>query len=691
MSSEKPLSEKMKNWVQPKGLNTGIKIFNSLTLRKDEFCLRGDVRKVNMYVCGPTVYDKSHMGHARTYIGFDVCRRILEDYFQIPVVYVVNITDIDDKIIRKANIELLTKLQKAEPKGNMTIADVVQNISKLNANKEEPDFEGISRYYEKLFWEDMNDLQVRMPTAITRVTEYVPVIIAFIEQIMKNGYAYESNGSVYFDTKKFNESPSHSYGKLEPWSTQNLDLLQEGEGEWSLSNKEWKLEKRNPSDFALWKKSMVGEPRWKSPWGEGRPGWHIECSAMASHVLGKDLDIHCGGIDLRFPHHDNEISQSEAYFDCDQWVNYFMHAGHLNIDGLKMAKSLKNFVTIRKALEHYNSRHIRWLFLLHRINDPLDYSEETMKEAIHHDKTFNEFFQNVKVYLRTNVEHGYSAKNEQWRKEEFDFFKIYMDKKLQIHEALLDNFDTPRTIKLLLELLTTTNQLMFKNNGKPPLVREVGLYVTKMLKIFGLDMDRIGFSVGDTNTKTTSSSGADAVVDSGNGGDNGNFNFESQVQPILDVFVRFREQVRKIAREKKDVGILQICDSLRDADLMDVGVRLEDKGEKSVWKLEDPVKLSQERKLKQEEEEKRMKEREEIKKKQLEKEQEKKQKDDFLNNTDPKDYFRKKENLHLLGVKVEKMFGKWSDDGIPTHFEDGSEVSANMIKQLKKIQQKATK
>ncbi len=155
--------------------------------------------------------------------------------------------------------------------------------------------------------------------------------------------SYESNGSVYFDTARFDKHPDHTYAKLEPWSAGNVKLLQEGEGDLTTGGSE----KKNNTDFALWKKSKEGEPAWDSPWGKGRPGWHIECSAMAGDVLGENLDIHSGGIDLAFPHHDNEIAQSEAHYKCDQWVNYFLHAGHLHIEGQKMSKSLKNFVTIQ--------------------------------------------------------------------------------------------------------------------------------------------------------------------------------------------------------------------------------------------------------------------------------------------------------------------------------------------------------
>jgi len=204
----------------------------------------------------------------------------------------------------------------------------------------------------------MQNLNVRDADAITRVTEYIPQIIALVEKISGNGFAYESNGSVYFDTVAF-QSAGRPYGKLAPWCVGNHELIAEGEGALSTDS-----EKRNASDFALWKRSKAGEPQWESTWGGGRPGWHIECSAMAGDLLGWNFDIHAGGSDLKFPHHDNELAQSEAASGVKQWVNHFWHAGHLNIKGLKMSKSLKNFTTIRTLLESgVSARTIRLMFL----------------------------------------------------------------------------------------------------------------------------------------------------------------------------------------------------------------------------------------------------------------------------------------------------------------------------------------
>lgn len=230
--------------------------------------------------------------------------------------------------------------------------------------------------------------QILPPDVLTRVSEYVPKIVTFIEKIISNGLAYESNGSVYFDVGKFDAAEHHYYAKLVPEAYGDTKSLQEGEGDLCISEDRL-TEKRSPNDFALWKSSKPGEPWWTSPWGNGRPGWHIECSVMATDVCGQSLDIHTGGVDLKFPHHDNELAQSEAYFDSAAWVNYFLHTGHLTISGCKMSKSLKNFITIQQALQKCSACDLRLMFLLHSWKDTLDYSENTMEMATQYRKSLN--------------------------------------------------------------------------------------------------------------------------------------------------------------------------------------------------------------------------------------------------------------------------------------------------------------
>ncbi|KAJ1940084.1 cysteinyl-tRNA synthetase, partial [Linderina pennispora] len=393
-------------WTQPESTEpqTGLMVYNSMTKSKVPFVPR-EGNYVSWYGCGPTVYDAAHLGHARNYMTFDIIRRIMEDYFNYDVNLVMNITDIDDKIIERARHTHLFKQYRAKavvlsesaisdvdsafkafvesklkveissdedwkafvaktgdgkdpaitgdnPKFTMhydaaratftaianarqglaegkasaaevqALVDASQDVlalwldKKFGAEVTDPQiFRDLAAYWEKDFFEDMDALNVRRPHVLTRVSEFVPEIVQFVQRIIENGYAYEADGSVYFDVASFDGKNGHFYAKLEPKSKGNAELLADGEG--SLGAK--LSGKRSQSDFALWKASKPGEPAWPSPWGPGRPGWHIECSVMASEILGQNIDMHTGGIDLAFPHHDNELAQSEACFDNEQW------------------------------------------------------------------------------------------------------------------------------------------------------------------------------------------------------------------------------------------------------------------------------------------------------------------------------------------------------------------------------------
>lgn len=565
-----------KNWTKPEPREpyvTGLQVNNSLSGGKVDFVpATGNV--VNWYGCGPTVYDSAHMGHARNYVSFDIIRRVMEDYFGYKVNMCMNITDIDDKIIARA-------------------AEVGIPFNQL------------SRFWEDDFMNDMKALNVRLPDVITRVSEFVPRILEFIEGIMKNGYGYESEGSVYFDVEAFKKSGKHVYGRMEPWSVSDASRVLEGEGALGVTTG-----KRNTCDFALWKKAKAGEPSWPSPWGLGRPGWHIECSAMASDVLGFPLDIHSGGIDLRFPHHDNELAQTEANFDRPQWVNYFLHSGHLHIKGLKMAKSLKNFITVKAILEKYPARVMRMLVLLHRWDQPMNYDPtgNSMTEASEVDRQFNNFFGNMCALLRKALTNSTVWKlstdvnfdelegltgPQAWEAAERNLFSTYQKVQTEVHHALCDNFNTPAVIALLQDLMNAVNVYVAtrsEEHVRGPLVLKAAHYVHRLISVFGLvDEESASLCYGAASGST-----------------------DSNFVVLMDSVGTFRHKVREISRnllkgeESKSLAgeLLKLCDSFRDEDMVNLGIKLEDKGDKGfLWKQSTKEELLLER-VKREEEEK---------------------------------------------------------------------------------------
>lgn len=310
-----------------------MKVFNTLTRSKQEF-VPVDEKEVKIYACGPTVYNYIHIGNARPLCVFDVLRRYLE-YRNYNVKFVQNFTDVDDKIIRRANEE---------------------NLS----------FEEVSEKYINEFWTDAHGLNFKDATVHPKATENIDEIIDIIKTLEEKGYAYTVDGDVYYRALKFN-----GYGKL---SHQPIDDLQSG-ARIAVGDK-----KENPLDFALWKAAKEGEPYWESPWGKGRPGWHIECSAMNRKYLGKTIDIHCGGQDLIFPHHENEIAQSEAANDAP-FAKYWMHNGYINVDNVKMSKSLGNFKTVREIANVYGYEVIRYFLISSHYRSPINYSLEIIEQC----------------------------------------------------------------------------------------------------------------------------------------------------------------------------------------------------------------------------------------------------------------------------------------------------------------------
>ncbi|CAM9579252.1 unnamed protein product [Scytosiphon promiscuus] len=618
----------MPTWVPPPALGDGgltemmdrlypLKVFNSLTRTKTRFVPK-DPNRVLWYMCGPTVYAPSHMGHARTYLHFDILRRVMTDFFGYDVSLCMNITDIDDKIITRAN-----------------------------ENKQ--DFRELAAHFEEDYMSDMASLGVRAPTVVTRVSEFIPEVVEYIQGIIDNGYAYESNGSVYFNVQAFDGKKGHAYAKLLPEGVGNGELMAEGEGALSLGAGD----KKSSGDFALWKRSREGEPSWSSPWGEGRPGWHIECSVMASATFegmgDGTMDIHSGGVDLKFPHHDNEMAQAEAKYDCGQWVNYFLHTGHLHIKGFKMSKSLKNFITIKQALEENTSRQIRLLFLLHKYNTPMDYGDDAMSGALAAEKIFSEFFHNVKAALRRTT----ARDPARMKDPELTLMSRLAGAKREVRKTLCDDFDTPGAVGALQELVKAVNKyLETKEKAGESIVadcvRGAAEYVTKIFKVFGLASPGplLGFSQG----------GGDA--DGGGGNDASR---EEVLGPVLDVLSEFRDRARGCGRAGDAKGVLAACDHVRDELLPTVGVRLEDKGDQVVWKLEDPEVLAREKQQREQEKLRRLEANEEKKRKAAEKEARAK--------IPASEYFR-----GLKGADGQALYSQFDDKGIPTHDAAGEAI-----------------
>uniref|UniRef100_A0A8C9VKP7 cysteine--tRNA ligase n=1 Tax=Scleropages formosus TaxID=113540 RepID=A0A8C9VKP7_SCLFO len=462
-----------KSWSKPAGQDTGLKVFNSLTKRKEPLILAKE-GAASWYSCGPTVYDHAHLGHACSYVRFDILQRILSRVFGINVTHIMVITDIDDKIIQRSQKD---------------------NISAT----------ALAKIYEEEFKNDMSALKVLPPTLYMRVTENIPQIIAFIKGIINNGHAYATHeGHVYFDIR----SIGNRYGKFTGMS---VAAYEQGEGG-----------KRDIRDFALWKASKPLEPYWESPWGRGRPGWHIECSTIASSVFGDQLDIHSGGIDLAFPHHENEIAQCEAYHKCDQWGNYFLHSGHLHLRGSteKMSKSLKNYITIKDFLQSYSADEFRMFCLLSRYQSAVDYSDTSMAIARSLLQSISAFIHDAESYMKGQLLCQAVDEVALWQR--------LADTKASVQKALADDFDTPRAIDAVMSLIHHGNcqlQVISKANGSSRSAAPFGAivsYIRDFLDVLGIDLLHSVDSPG-------------------------------LLENVVEELVRFRSEVRSIALAPQEV------------------------------------------------------------------------------------------------------------------------------------------
>lgn len=407
-----------------------IKVYNTLTRKKELFKPRQGNR-VKLFVCGPTVYDNSHIGHARTYISFDVIARYLK-YKGYSVFYLQNITDVDDKIIKRAS---------------ETGKDPLE----------------LAREFEAKYIEDMETLGVENVNLYARATEHIPEIIAQIETLIDKGFAYETESGVYFDESKFPD-----FGKL---SNRNLEDL-------NVHRINPDTSKRNPGDFALWKKKD-DEPNWDSPWGPGRPGWHIEDTAITEEYFGPQYDIHGGGLDLIFPHHEAEIAQMESASGKKPMVRYWMHTGFLNVKGEKMSKSLGNFITIKDLLEEYPPEVFRFFVLSTHYRSPIDFSQEILEQSQSGLKRIYKFTETIEDLLESDIPENNS--------HDLKHQELIQETRKNFFEAMDNDFNTPFALSSIFDFIREINRDINESNVSKSILTDVREFINEIGNILGFD------------------------------------------------------------------------------------------------------------------------------------------------------------------------------------------------------------
>lgn len=408
-----------------------IKIYNTMTRKKEELNPLHENR-IKLFVCGPTVYDNSHIGHARTYISFDVIVRYLK-YRGYSVFYLQNITDIDDKIIKRA--------------------------SQLDVKPVE-----LARKFEKRYLEDMQALGVENVNFYARATEHLPEIIAQIETLLLEGFAYETETGVYFDESKFPE-----FGRLSRRNIEDLNVHRVNQDS----------TKKNPGDFALWKKRDE-KPFWKSPWGNGRPGWHIEDTAITEEYLGPQYDIHGGGLDLIFPHHEAEIAQMESVSGKKPMVRYWVHTGFLNVKGEKMSKSLGNFITIRDLLQDHDPEVFRFLVLSTHYRSPIDFSESALEQSKNSLERIYKLIETVNGIIESDISDLNQKDKEHNNK--------VRDTRNRFLEAMDNDFNTPDALSIIFDFIRDINRSIDHRNISKNSLNDVRSFLMEFGGIFGLKL-----------------------------------------------------------------------------------------------------------------------------------------------------------------------------------------------------------
>lgn len=497
--------------------------------------------ELKWYSCGPTVYDDAHLGHARAYVSFDIIRRIIGSLTGTHVDYALGVTDIDDKILNRAR---------------------EKNISPVT----------LASQFEARFFEDMNALNVLSPTRILRVTEHIRELQLFISDLVQSGAAYASEqGNVYFSVKCSGER----YGQLDPSRGLSTD---DGKSAWAPAERIVNSEKRDPRDFALWKCTDDADAKcvWDSPWGRGRPGWHVECSAMAIEAFGPFLDIHTGGIDLRFPHHTNELATAEAKLcrhqipptspdGFERWSHVWLHAGHLHLQGRKMSKSVKNFITIREFFSQGGSADAFRIFcLLHRYSSPVEYSDDRLGDAQSYLTRLRRFTaREPLVELQTSRVDNTGAQRLSMHPvcdQAANLHAQVVSTQEELEDALADDFDTPRAMAKIGRLITSANASLTSEgawvSGAAALAYESASRVVRSsFSMLGISNDTLNHNP----QRLSDSDGARISND------------------ITEAYVRFRAGVRDAAKRKDFGALFELCDKARDDAISDFGIRIADK------------------------------------------------------------------------------------------------------------------
>lgn len=524
-------------WKQPNGYNTGINVYNCVARTTVPFIVRNP-NFVTWYTCGPTVYDSAHIGHAVCYMKLDIIQQILRNHFQLNLVTAMNVTDIDDKIIRRSQ-------ERQMP------------------------WDELAKKYETEFWSDLKRLGIRRANIVLRVGESMDEIIEFVRMLIDKQAAYIGrDGSVYFRNNGIQ-------GKLQNVNTETQSSNQLG------------TIRESAADFALWKVTKPGEPFWQVPWKcpadsnvttAGRPGWHTECSALASKLFGSNVDVHAGGIDLRFPHHENEESQCVSYHDRPQWVNYWLHIGHLvTTDNVKMSKSLKNTISIDELLSHYTRDQFRMACLLTQYREHIEFSDTTMISAVGVLKRFASFLDNTANYGK--------YKELQRPIERTNELQAALDRvSIEVDAALKDAFNTPHCIRLLTDLISTFNLAM----ASDPPADSIGSGESSS----GVQTIQCAHNIVRRFLHTCGFIDIIAPYESTNGSNTGE---KLNVDKLIDQLIELRSDLRQTAKLNKDKQLFEICTRLRVL-LNDNGIEVKDLGASTTWSHSDSLRTNPKKK-----------------------------------------------------------------------------------------------